>query len=111
MKGVNSVETWSASSQTVGTTPLVYDFSTAVTQVFEDNMFEVETGVFAFYQGDNNQDGGVDNQDADALLLDVDNSAFGVQTTDLNGDGGVDNQDADLLYPGIDLSIYAHYPI
>ena len=111
VKGVNSVETWSATPQTVGTTPLGYDFSTAVTQVFEDNMFEVETGVFAFYQGDINQDGGVDNQDADALLLDIDNSAFGVQTTDLNGDGGVDNQDADLLYPGIDLSIYAHYPI
>ena len=111
VKGVNMIETWSATSQTVGTTPLSYDFSTAVTQAYEDNMIEVETGVFAFYQGDINQDGGVDNQDADALLLDIDNSAFGVQTTDLNGDGGVDNQDADLLYPGIDLSIYAHYPI
>ena len=111
VKGVNSVETWSASPQTVGAVALNYDFSTAVTQVYEDNMFEVETGVFAFYQGDINQDGGVDNQDADALLLDIDNSAFGVQTTDLNGDGGVDNQDADILYPGIDLSIYAHYPI
>jgi len=110
VKGSNLVQTWSAEPQAVGTTPLDYDFSTSASQAYGDNMREIETGVFAFYSGDVNQDEGVDNLDTEALLIDIDTSNFGVLTTDLNGDGGVDNLDTDNIFPNIDNSIFSFHP-
>jgi hypothetical protein len=110
VKGSNLVQTWSAEPQAVGTTPLDYDFSTSASQAYGDNMREIETGVFAFYSGDINQDEGVDNLDTEALFVDIDTSNFGVLTTDLNGDGGVDNLDTDNIFPNIDNSIFSFHP-
>ena len=110
VKGVNMIETWTATPQTIGTTPLSYDFSSSASQAYEDNMREVEPGVFAFYQGDINQDGAMDNSDFDQLFPDIDNSNFGVQATDLNGDGAIDNSDLDNIFGNVDNSVYAHRP-
>jgi hypothetical protein len=110
VKGVNMIETWTATPQTIGTTPLSYDFSSSASQAYEDNMREIEPGVFAFYQGDINQDGAMDNSDFDQLFPDIDNSNFGVQATDLNGDGAVDNSDLDNIFGNVDNSVYAHRP-
>ncbi len=109
VKGNNTVQTWSAAAQTVGLTPLTYDFSTAVTQAYGDNMVSIG-GVYCFYSGDINQDEVVDNTDAPDLILSIDNSDFGVQVTDLNGDGSVDNSDAPFFENNASNSIYAHYP-
>jgi hypothetical protein len=110
VKGSNMIETWSATAQTVGTTPLSYDFSSGASQAYEDNMREIETGVFAFFSGDVNQDQVIDNADSDPVYPDIDNSNFGVLVTDLNGDGVVDNADLDNLLINLDNSVYAHYP-
>jgi hypothetical protein len=110
VNGVNMIETWSADPQAIGTTPLSYDFSSSASQAYEDNMREIEPGVFAFYNGDINQDGAMDNSDFDQLFPDIDNSNFGVQATDLNGDGAVDNSDLDNIFGNVDNSIYAHRP-
>jgi hypothetical protein len=110
VKGVNMIETWTATPKTIGTTPLSYDFSSSASQAYEDNMREVEPGVFAFYQGDINQDGAMDNSDFDQLFPDIDNSNFGVQATDLNGDGAIDNSDLDNIFGNVDNSVYAHRP-
>ncbi len=110
IKGVNMIETWTATPQTVGSSPLSYDFSSSASQAYEDNMREIEPGVFAIYQGDINQDGAMDNSDFDQLFPDIDNSNFGVQATDLNGDGAVDNSDLDNIFSNVDNSIYAHRP-
>jgi hypothetical protein len=110
VKGVNAIETWTATPQMVGSTPLSYDFSSSASQAYEEHMREMEPGVFAFYQGDINQDGAMDNSDFDQLFPDIDNSNFGVLATDLNGDGAVDNSDLDNIFGNVDNSIYAHRP-
>ena len=110
VKGVNLLQTWSAEPQAVGTAPLSYDFSSAATQAYGSNMREMETGVWAFYSGDINQDETVDNSDSDSLFSDIENSNFGVFVTDLNGDGTVDNSDTDVFYINVANSIYSSHP-
>ena len=112
VKGVNVVETWSADPQAIGTTPLNYDFSSAATQAYGSNMRDddLATGVYLMYQGDINQDGGVDNSDGDPLFIDIENFNYGELATDLTGDGGVDNSDADILLRNSDNFIYSNHP-
>ncbi len=93
VKGNNFIETWSATPQTLGAVPLSYDFTSAASQAFGNNMKEVRPGVWAFYSGDINQDGNVDNSDYTLWETDSNNFAFGPFATDLNGDGNVDNSD------------------
>ena len=109
VKGSNMLQTWSAEPQTVGTTPLSYDFSSAATQSYGE-VREMESGVFAFFNGDLNQDEVIDNVDTDALFLDIDASNFGVLATDLNGDGVVDNVDTDNVFLSIDASRFSNHP-
>jgi len=106
----NAIETWSATPQTVGPTPLAYDFSTAANKAYEDNMIDVGAGVFAFFSGDINQDDVIDGSDATDLDLDIFNSEFGVRITDLNGDGSVDGSDATYFENNQFNSVFAHYP-
>ncbi len=110
VKGRNMLQTWSADPQTVGTTPLSFNFSGAATQAYGDNMREMETGVFAFYNGDTNQDESIDNVDTDSLFIDIDAFAFGDFATDLNGDGTVDNVDTDNIFISIDAFRFSNHP-
>ena len=92
VKHRNTVATWSSSAVTMGSTTS-YDFTTAATQAYGDNMIEVSTGVFAMYTGDMNQDEFIDP--FDYTLYNDDNNSFasGYFATDLNGDGFVDPYD------------------
>jgi hypothetical protein len=110
VKGSNLIQTWSAEPQAVGTTPLSYDFSIDATQAYGSNMREMEPGVFAFYNGDVNQDEVIDNVDTDPIFIDIDASNFGVLATDLNGDGVVDNTDLDNVFISIDASRFSDHP-
>lgn len=93
VKHRNSLQTWSATSVTVGPTVATYDFSDASSKAYGNNMFEVETGVWAFFTGDINQDGNIDNSDYSFWETDANEFGFGNYVTDLNGDGNVDNTD------------------
>jgi len=110
VKNSNALQTWSATPQTVGGTPLAYDFSTAANKAYEDNMIDVGAGVFAFFSGDINQDDVIDGSDATDLDLDIFNSEFGARNTDLNGDGSVDGSDATYFTNNQFNSVFAHYP-
>jgi len=77
-----------------------YDFTTAATQAYGDNMIEVATGVYAMFTGDINQDEFVDPFDYPSFELDNFNFASGYLSTDLNGDGFVDPFD----YPVFELN-------
>ncbi len=110
VKGSNIVQTWSADPQTVGAVPLSYDFSGAATQAYGDNMTEVETGVFAMYQGELVIDDLVDTQDYSVWEVSYLNGDFGVQPTDLNGDGLVDTQDYAIWEVNYLLGVFASYP-
>jgi hypothetical protein len=96
IKHRNSIETWSANPISL-TDNFSYDFSIASNKVFGNNQFEVETGVWAFYAGDINQDQSIDAFDYLLQDPDVINGSSGYLTTDLTGDGNVDAFDYIIL--------------
>jgi hypothetical protein len=99
VKHRNTLQTWSAAAVTMASTTS-YDFTTAVTKAFGDNMIEVETGVFAMFTGDINQDEFVDPFDYPSFDIDNINFESGYKATDLNGDGFIDPFD----YPTFDIN-------
>ena len=98
IKHRNSIETWSKLAYDFsGVGPFAYDFSTAATQAFGDNMKSIG-GVFVVYVGDVNQDGIVDGTD----MLEVGTASRppvlnGYFPQDVNGDGLVDGTDMLLI--------------
>jgi hypothetical protein len=100
VKHRNAVQTWSANPVTISAVTN-YDFSTANTQSYGPNQFEVEPGVWAFYSGDINQDDACDGFDYILLDPDVILGASGYLSTDLTGDGNVDAFDYISLDPNI----------
>ncbi|MGL2964919.1 beta strand repeat-containing protein [Flavobacterium sp. RSB2_4_14] len=109
VKHRNALETWSATTQTVGAVPLSYDFTTAANKAFGDNMKDLG-GVFGFYSGDINQDGFIEGGDFPFLFNDSDNFFEGFQTTDLNGDGFVEGADFPYLFNNSDNFIESLRP-
>ena len=95
VKHRNSLETWSKTAQAFTSGLLNYDFTTAATKAFGDNMKQVDSSPveFAVYSGDVNKDGTVDA--TDLSLIDNDATAFagGYIVTDLTGDDFVDGTD------------------
>ena len=115
VKGSNILQTWSATAQTVGATPLTYDFTTSASQAYGDNMIELESGVYGAYSGDLSgldsvQDDYIDLYDYSNWETDSNNGAFGVYITDLNGDGYVDLYDYSIWELNSNESRYAIYP-
>ena len=110
VKGFNLIQTWSAEPQAVGTTPLSYDFTSASSQAYADNMREVEPGVWAIYNGDVNQDENIDGSDYTVWELDANEFAFGFYATDINGDGNVDGSDYTIWEANANNFIYSAHP-
>jgi hypothetical protein len=99
VKHRNSLQTWSAAAVIMASTTS-YDFTTAATKAFGDNMIEVETGKFAIFSGDINQDEFIDPFDYPSFDIDNINFESGYKATDLNGDGFIDPFD----YPIFDIN-------
>jgi len=89
----NSIETWSKVTVTFTGGALTYDFTTAQTQAFGNNMVNVG-GEWSIYTGDVTQDGVVDGADLSAIDNDAFNFVSGYVPTDLNCDSIVDGSDA-----------------
>ncbi len=99
IKHRNSIETWSNTPVAVGTNITTFDFSTAASKGYGNNLIQVEPSIWAIYNGDINQDGYIDGFDYPMFDNDAQNNVNGVYaTTDLNGDGYVDGFD----YPVFD---------
>ena len=97
IKHRSSIQTWSA-APVLFTANSQYNFTDAQQKAYGDNLLEVETGIFAIYCGDMNQDGFVDSFDYPLLDNDIFNGVNGVYVnTDLNGDGFVDSFDFPLF--------------
>jgi len=91
----NHLETWSKLPQTFTPgVPLNYDFTTAATQAFGDNMKQVGS-VWVLYVGDENQDGSIDAADAFDFINQYGN--IGYLSCDFNGDLSVDAADVPYL--------------
>ena len=69
----------------------------AQNNAYGNNQKEVETGVFAIYSGDINQDAFIDILDQSILDNDLQNFATGYVLSDLNGDSFVDIVDQSIL--------------
>jgi hypothetical protein len=91
----NHLETWSKLPQAfVGGTPLSYDFTTAMTQAYGDNMKQVGS-VWVLIGGDANRDGSVDATDIGILVVEFGN--LGYLSCDFNGDGDVNASDVLII--------------
>ncbi len=100
IKHRNSIATWSANPVLMNPAGTSYNFSSATSQAFGDNMINDGTGVFLIYTGDINQDGSVDFNDYPDLDIASSNGVLGYDPNDLNGDASVDFND----YPLIDIN-------
>jgi len=108
----NTIQTWSAAPILMNNTTS-YDFSTAPSQAYGNNMILVDTtggNKFAFYNGDINQDGNIDQIDYAPMDYDINNGFGGYYAADLNGDGGVTLLDFAILDANICPGIYTHHP-
>lgn len=95
LKHRNSIETWSKNPQQFTASLLSYDFTTAGTKAYGDNMLQIDTSPveYGIYSGDENQNGVVDLTD----VVNVSNAASsftnGYVPTDMNGDNITDLSD------------------
>lgn len=110
IKTNNTITTYSATPVSVGSTPLIYDFSNSVNKAFANNMALVDNGVYAFFSGDINADDNIDNSDYSIWETDANNFEFGIFTTDLNGDGNVDNSDYSIWEANANNFVYSIMP-
>ena len=110
VKHRNALQTWSANPITVSSSTPIYDFTNVATKAFDSNMVLVESGVWAFYSGDINQDEVIDGTDLVDISNDLDDSLFGFLVTDLNGDGSVDNSDLPYQNNNSNNSIFSSHP-
>ena len=94
----NSIETWSAAPVAL-TGGVNYNFTTAASQAFGNNMKALAGGVFGFYGG--NTSGSADQKVDGTDMAIVDNGSTillkGYVTADATGDGKVDGSDMALV--------------
>ena len=98
VKHRNTLQTWSANPVSCSAATPLYDFSAAANMAMGNNQVQVQTGNWAFFTGDLNQDDFIDGNDFPAFDSD---SIYGMNSvyvsTDLNGDGFVDGNDFPVL--------------
>jgi len=99
LKHRNSIETWSAGGITFNalTSQAEYDFTTAGSQAYGDNMIQVDNAPavkFAIFGGDVDQNGVVDGTDQALIDNDAFNFVTGYVAADITGDEIVDASDA-----------------
>lgn len=78
-----------------------YNFTTAASQAYGNNMLELEAGVFGVYGGDVNGDGAIDISDSGPVNTSITNLASGYLPDDVNADGTVDISDSGLVNTNI----------
>jgi len=100
LKHRNSIETWSKTTQTFAGNSLTYNFTTAKTQAYGNNMINVDASPvrFAVYNGDVNQDGIIDLNDVLLTYNAANVFASGYVVTDINGDNITDLSDILIAY-------------
>ncbi len=97
IKNRNNIETVSSLPVSFAGNTISYNFSSASTQAYHNNLMLVSGGYYAIYSGDLNQDGIIDGTD----LATVDNASSailkGFNIEDVDGDGTVDGTDLAIV--------------
>ncbi|MCX6156705.1 MAG: hypothetical protein NTY74_01855 [Ignavibacteriae bacterium] len=95
IKHRNHLETWSKLAKSFVTNVAVtYDFSTAATQAFGDNMKQVGS-VWVLFGGDANKDGSIDANDIGIFITEF--GSLGYLRSDFNGDQDVNASDVLII--------------
>lgn len=111
VKHRNSLETWSAQPIYVGVCPVEYNFTTGVSKAFGGVQKEVESGMYALYTGDIDQNGYMELDDYN--LWDIQYQAgypFSNFTSDLDGNGFVELDDYNLWDANYQDAIFSITP-
>ena len=100
IKHRNSIETWSGTTQQFTVSALSYDFTTANTQAYGNNMASVDSSPvrYGIYSGDINQDGFVNLTDVVSAYNGSSGFVTGYVPADVNGDNIVDLTDVVITY-------------
>ena len=85
LKHRNAIETWSASTQTFTNNILEYDFTTASSKAYGNNLKQIGSK-WCIYSGDVNQDGVVNSLDLNSVYIANFNGVTGYNATDVTGD-------------------------
>jgi len=111
IKHRNSIETTTAAPVSFAGSLITYNYSTAASQAYADNMKDMGDGYFALYTGDVNQDGIVDGGDMNPVDNDATYTIFvGYSPTDINGDGLVDASDMNFVDNNSTAIVMAYLP-
>ena len=109
IKHRNAMETWSKLPQMFSGNQLTYDFTTAITKAYGDNMKQSGSR-WVIYSGDVNKDGAIDASDLSAVDNDSYNSLSGYVVTDLTGDDFVDASDVSVCDNNVTIGVYRSAP-
>jgi hypothetical protein len=109
VKHRNSLQTWSATSQSFSGGTLSYNFTTAQSQAFGSNMINVG-GEWCIYNGDVVIDEFIDGSDVSDVFNASNAGASGYIITDLTGDDFVDGTDVSICFNNSSAGIGAAYP-
>ncbi len=97
VKHRNSLATWSNEPVYIDTSVIYYDFTTAATKAYGNNLAELPDGNFAIFSGDVDQDGNINLSDRS----DIENSIMlfntGYVNEDLTGDWMIESSDFSLF--------------
>jgi hypothetical protein len=96
LKHRNSLETWSALPVSISSS-VNYDFTSAASTAYGNNLVAVSGGNYAIYSGDLNQDGIIETGDYARMENDVLAGLQGYQSADITGNGFVEVADYTLM--------------
>jgi hypothetical protein len=111
IKHRNTIETWSSSPVMI-VPNVTYDFSTMASKAYGNNQINISGNgsIWAFYNGDVNQDANIDLLDLNNIEYDINVFQFGYQASDVNGDGNVDLLDLPLIEDNINQFVFSIHP-
>jgi len=97
LKHRNSIETWSSSGQSFSGDSLTYDFTTAASKAYGNNLKLLGTK-YCTFSGDINQDGFTDLADITLVYNDATSFVTGYKITDVTGNNVTDLTDIVITY-------------
>ncbi len=107
----NHVPVMSAAAVSLGTSPTAVDFTSAAGSAFGvDALKQVESGVYALFGGDENQDGQVTAPDFNSYLVATTGGVTGYVRADFNRDGQVTAPDFNIYLANTALGAATRFP-
>ena len=109
IKHRNSLETWTKIGQQFTNSEMAYDFTTAATQAYGNNL-KLKEGKYCIYSGDVNGSGTINVTDINAVYAASNLGLTGYVITDVNGSNSVNVTDINIVYGNSNLGISVQKP-